>query len=846
MNIISNRNKILMKNALGFHSASAAFCLALLLSFATLNAQDQNLQTELLVYILPDSLELPTHVRKNVNLQRATVRSSSLKSALQETRALAISRAFPNWPQNDTIITRKDGIKVKAPEFHRIFKLKFASQSEAEAAIRVLEKLPAILFAERQSNPILDNDEFYIDGTQWYLNNDGRNGGVAGADINAEGAWAIFTGDPNTTIAIIDTGVDAGHDDLTGKVTGEAPLGVSHGTLVAGVAAAAGLNGEGIRGVNWNAQILSKRMIDMYGVWLGDEVVSEKIVDAVDENAHILNASWSSPTYSTTIAMAFAYAYKMNRVSIATMGNTGMQQMRYPGGLSNVIAVGGTQNTDLLSPFSTTGSHIDVVAPAGVNPAGLEDARDIFSTAINGYAFTSGTSFAAPQVAGLASLLKGYNNDLSNDDLRQIIRLSADDRGAPGFDNEFGFGRINAGEALQLLQTPNHLFQWSASGGSIISSTGNTAYQFYGAGSLASGQYLVKRHEVRKNVTFPQSFCSIVGVWGRGVSTTGWNHVNPNFGEGFCEVVPGTATNTSATLATYVYEVYNVLGQFVGWHPTSPANVTFAYTVLGIPDSSNASVSGPNTICTSGTFTLNNVPPDASVTWSTNNPNGLNINTSGLATRKNNFDGQVTVTATIDVGCGPSSINRNVWVGKPVYNNIILQVDGNGKLSNCDDTYANTGTIHPGPAMYITAYDWRIPYSNNWYIEEEYGGIADYRYVLIDYYEQNPPYQEAIQIRAYNACGWSYWKEFWVPVDDCAYFSSLAIVPNPVSDQLVIHNNSGDTQIVLYNSAMEVIYKEHKSDDVIQIPIHGFPEGIYHLQVKNAQGTHRERIVIKR
>lgn len=118
-----------MKNALGFHSASAAFCLALLLSFATLNAQDQNLQTELLVYILPDSLELPTHVRKNVNLQRATVRSSSLKSALQETRALAISRAFPNWPQNDTIITRKDGIKVKAPEFHRIFKLKFASQT---------------------------------------------------------------------------------------------------------------------------------------------------------------------------------------------------------------------------------------------------------------------------------------------------------------------------------------------------------------------------------------------------------------------------------------------------------------------------------------------------------------------------------------------------------------------------------------------------------------------------------------------------------------------------------------------------------------------------------------------
>lgn len=133
---------------------------------------------------------------------------------------------------------------------------------------------------------------------------------------------------------------------------------------------------------------------------------------------------------------------------------------------------------------------------------------------------------------------------MSNDDIRQIIRLSADDKGTPGFDNEYGFGRINAGRALQMLRAPNTLSQLTAQGGTIFSSTGNIQYQFYNAGNLASGTYIAKRHEVRKAVTFPAAFCQIIGAWGRGVSTTGWNMGNPNYGEGFCDIVPGTLTNT--------------------------------------------------------------------------------------------------------------------------------------------------------------------------------------------------------------------------------------------------------------------------------------------------------------
>lgn len=181
LDIILTKNNTIMKNSFFHHGISAMLSLALFLSFANLHAQQRNLKTELLVYILPDSLELPADVKTSVNLQRATIRSSALKTALQETRVIGISRAFPNWSTKDSLVTRNDGVTINAPPFHRIFILTFATESEADAAINILQKSTAVLYAEKQSEPVLDNDPSYIDGTQWYLNNDGRNGGVVGA-----------------------------------------------------------------------------------------------------------------------------------------------------------------------------------------------------------------------------------------------------------------------------------------------------------------------------------------------------------------------------------------------------------------------------------------------------------------------------------------------------------------------------------------------------------------------------------------------------------------------------------------------------------------------------------------
>jgi hypothetical protein len=662
--------------------------------------------------------------------------------------------------------------------------LNFNTEAEADAAIKVLSKTNGVVFAEKHSQPTVDNDVHYINGDQWYLNNNGANGGVVGADINAEGAWAIYTGNTNNTIAIIDDGVEITHEDLSGKASGDTPVGYSHGTSVAGVAAARANNTLGIRGVDWNAQILSKRVRDSNDNWLGDNVAAQKIVDAVNEGADVLNCSWSSTVNSSTLAVAFAYAYRANRVTVATMGNTGVQETRYPGAFPNVMAVGATQNNDLHSPYSTTGTHIDVVAPGGINPAGSTNEEDIISTTLNDdYEYVSGTSFAAPQVAGLASLLEGYNSNLDNNDIRQIIRLSADDRGNPGFDNEYGFGRVNAERALNLISAPNTLNQWAASGGTVFSSTDTYTALFIGAPGLSTANYLVKRYEVRKTITFPSRFLCDVGAWGRGVSTTGWNLSSPNFGEGFCEVIPGTQTNTGVTLRTYVYEIWSIGGSYLGYYPKSPSNVSFAYSVLGIQ---SPIISGPPIVCSSGaTYSINNLPAEDTIIWNTSSnialasPQGSNPCTFTA----NNSNNEGIIGAQIIV-CGDTITLPDMQVRTGINNNdFSFEVwDLEGRLITteygldilCSNTTYNLYVINNGECE-TTSYTWQIP---SWWTQLD----ANENWIR---FNTNSDPSGAVWVNAINCCG----DESFLITGDFArayYCYNLSFTPNPAIDETTL------------------------------------------------------------
>jgi hypothetical protein len=530
-----------------------------------------------------------------------------------------VTSAFPDFDEADTIKTTPFGKRIGMMNMSRVFSIRVPDGVVIDSVTESLKRLPNVLFAERNMDARLYDDPTYVN--QWHLNNTGQSGGVIGADIKAEQAWQIFTGSSSVKIGIFDVGVELTHDDLSGKSTGDSrptqgnEPDLSHGTHVAGIAAAKANNGYGGRGIDWNAQIVSKQLfapnqyLNWQLTWLGDANAYNKITAAVNEGVGVLNNSWGGSDKNTAVVhSAFVYAYKMNRISCAAMGNdyNNGNPTAFPAAFSNgVIAVGATDNTDTRAPYSQTGNHIDVTAPGGYNTYPNNDGRDIWSCwKNNDYRYVAGTSMATPIVSGIASLLKGYSPNLYNDDIQHVIELSADDKGPVGWDPEYGYGRVNARKALDLLRSPYVLTQSTTTGGTDQGGSSYYTIAIFGAQpwGLSDGWYTVKRHEVRKTISYAS--ISSAAVWGRGPASSGWADDNgENYAYGWCDAVPGTVTSSSAQLRTYVYEVWYG-AQYMGWYPTTPGNVTFAYTVLGIPCQMSVGISGPTVgPCNTGTWT---------------------------------------------------------------------------------------------------------------------------------------------------------------------------------------------------------------------------------------------------
>lgn len=822
----------------------------------TIYAQKHNLKTEVLVYIMPDSLELPVHEKGKLSLLHANVKSFALATKLKKVNATDIAKAFPVWKDKDSIVTRNDGEQVQMPPFHRIFTLTFNSEAGADSAISILKQSKAVIFAEKNTEPTLDNDPYYLTDTQWYLKNVGRNLGTAGADINAEGAWAIYTGSSNSKIAIIDSGVELTHEDLSGKATGDTPFGDTHGTMVAGIAAAKANNMLGIRGVDWNAQIISKNVYDANGNYIGDAAVSQKIIDAVSEGANVLNRSSSSPVNSSTLAMAYAYAYKMNRITVASMGNDGIQEVRYPAALPNVIAVGNTKNDDFISNFSNTGNYIDVVAPG----------ENIFSTTIgNTYGFNTGTSFSTPQVSGLASLLKGFKPNLANDDIRQIIRLSADDKGVPGYDSIYGYGRINAGRALSYLNSPYALRQTKAKSGTIINTSPSQYLSlFISASGLATGNYLVKKVEVQKTVALPENIYKVVGAWGLGVLTTGWRDGGTiNFGEGYCEVVPGSLTSTSVTLRTNVYQIWNIGGSYLGYYPTEPSNVTFAYSALGFE---KPSISGPTHACPGEdmTFTLSNFPAGSTVEWSQDTPL-IRVSPQGSnpCTFKcpNITHGQIS--ASVNIGTYNTTLTQDVNVGMGYYNysdfSIQVYETSTGHLINaegpeclCENQTYDLVVTNNGSTQ-VSNYTWSVP----WTIISSDGNT-----IRINTGSNT---EASIGVSATNPCGYeeNIAGTNLLPGFYCGGGYSLS--PNPTSDAVTItlnqpaststsaltatsaisKNEATSYSVKVIDSFSTIVYTGTKTSNQFTIPTVTLRNGIYTVIVSDGTRSYQQKLIVK-
>lgn len=485
--------------------------------------------------------------------------------------AETIQKAAPDFDNSNLTRITPDGKSIKLLDLSKIYRIMFPIGTDLNTIVDSLNTNDDILFAERIPGVspcyIYPNDEHF--SKQWGLFLG------SGRSVRASEAWEYEKGEESVKIGIVDFGIMGNHEDLSGKVSGESTYSSYHGTHVAGIAAAKSDNELGIAGVSWYSPLLSADITDA-----GMTDIYIKIVNLVDNSAFVLNNSWyldPPPTSSSIIRAALAYAYKMNRVTVSAMGNNNGDTLCYPAAYEQGnIAVGAIDHNGDYAPFSNFGNHIDVVAP-GVN---------VYSTRIDPlYGTGSGTSYAAPFVSGVAALIKSYRPDLDNDDVIEIINLSGTDKYGSvkdGWDMRYGHGCVDAEKAFELLRTPYSLIHQSVSGGQVKEIIGPYMKKLICIPGLVDYNYLVKKYKIEKSVSYGSEPEYILEpeVWGRGVATIGYSS-DPNYAMGWTQPVEGTVTKTGCELRTYVYEVWNVNGQHVGWYPCEPDQVQFAYTVLG-------------------------------------------------------------------------------------------------------------------------------------------------------------------------------------------------------------------------------------------------------------------------
>jgi hypothetical protein len=363
------------------------------------------------------------------------------------------------------------------------------SPDAVQSAIDRLRADPRVRYAE--PNELLSTDALPNDPLLpqlWGLTNTGQNVGgfvgTPGADISAPEAWSITTGSSSVTVAVIDTGIDYTHPDLSPSIwinQGEncagcrtdgidndgngyvddwrgwdfanndnAPLDDhGHGTHVAGTIGAVGDNGIGVSGVSWNVRLMPLKFLNASGQGAASDAVSA-ILYAASQGADVINASWGGDGYSQALSDAIAAAGAHGSLFVAAAGNSSSDNdadPAYPASydLPNVISVAATDSNDDLAWFSNVGQQsVDLGAP-GVN---------IYSTYPGGrYQYLSGTSMAAPHVSGAAALVKAAFPSAGALGVKAQLLGTVDPDDALAGLTTTG-GRLNAGAAVTCSNAP--------------------------------------------------------------------------------------------------------------------------------------------------------------------------------------------------------------------------------------------------------------------------------------------------------------------------------------------------------------------------------------------------------
>lgn len=353
-------------------------------------------------------------------------------------------------------------------------KVKFSSESTGILTLKtsgaddsLVKQLAAVdgvqdVSSEMKAHTLFTPDDTYL-SQQWGL-----------AAVDAYKAWDITTGSHDVVVGELDTGIDWNHPDLAANIWNDsqgyhgynfiannripmddninsysesgqwmADTYTYHGTHVAGVLGAVINNNMGVAGIA-QVRLMAVKVMNDSGEGT-DATVAAGLVWAVDHGANIITMSLGVDGMSTVLQNAVDYASKHGVVMVAASGNSGASYVSYPAAYPQVISVGAVDDANRRSGFSNYGEGLEIVAP-GVQ---------IYSTqGSSGYQYLSGTSTAAPYVAGVVGLMLSVNPALTPVEIRNVLNSTATDISIQGYDTTTGWGIVDAFRAVEQVSHP--------------------------------------------------------------------------------------------------------------------------------------------------------------------------------------------------------------------------------------------------------------------------------------------------------------------------------------------------------------------------------------------------------
>ncbi len=486
---------------------------------------------------------------------------------------------------------------------------------------------PPAAFRRSATLDSLPNDPLLRSLEQWGVYNVGGAaggffGGLARADAHALEAWHTSVGADGVKLAVADTGIDPAQPELGGlladgtqrivdalNVTGEPVPAVTdsfgHGTPVAGVMAARTndgphFSGSGVAGVCGGDGVTTAGCrivpIKIAPGHSGDATsfdIAAAAIHAADVGARAMNLSFAGSGASRVERLALTYALVRGCVVVAAAGNLGTRPNprlpQYPAAYAAdglCIQVGASDPSDARVVFSSYGPGLDLVAP-GVNIWTTFMSYPSYAGAVyDGYVAASGTSFAAPFVTGAVGLLAAARPELTDVDFQHILRESAHDVGAPGVDEQTGWGRLDLGAALAAVRPELGIWHDEVAAQSVIADTTAATLLIgeHGPGTLdrLSGDVAARRYAALATVTLPDSFVDSVRVWPRvgGTLAARGDYQLPYFTP-TAQVI--ARTDRTFTLRGWLYRATDDTCATCpeSWIPLPPEYVRFGFTVIG-------------------------------------------------------------------------------------------------------------------------------------------------------------------------------------------------------------------------------------------------------------------------